>query len=945
MKVVAAAIVQAETNRISPDPGGASHHGHDGSFAQTFYRSICKGDSPPPASLPEAAQGAPSDETSVAMSSVENAAAALPSGHGVPARSVLPASAASATPEAEFAPCFPAGGASYARGPARPGAGGQKGAEPTAANVDHLAAAGSPTIAAQTTSRGQTWPAVGEETTPVDATSATDDPATVVLAAMTDGTRLARNFATPLAASEAEPATPFGGLTDGTPFLPQRASHTPVATAAATTTVPTATAGGARPARVFPIPLAASEPEPATPSGGFATDSPPQLPEPASHAPVPLTPFGGLTNDPPQLSPRASHAPLAATLPAATTDRVSPARVFATPTAVSAATSDGTRMAPSFTTPVAASEPEPATPFGGFAMDSTPYLPPPASHTPVAATLPATTACGARQARVFPIPLAASEPEPASPSGGFATDSPPQLPPPASHAPVPLTPFGGLTNDPPQLSPRASHAPLAATLPTSTTDKVNPARVFVTPTALPTATSDATRMAPSFATPVAASPPEPASPSGGFATDSPPHLPPPASHAHVLPTPFGGLTDNPAQLSPRASHAPLAATTLPTTAADRASPARVFAIPTAVPAARSDGTRMAPSSAAPAATSPPEPATLFRGFATDSPPHLPQPASHAPVPKPPQGVAGPLSRPARPAPASPPISSPNAAPTAPPAAEPGASVTRAGQALAEPRTRIEKASPEEPARAQDGTYGSSAEPSASLAAFIAVPNFTIPSSPHLRPGEMASVPEHVQAQRTGEGRATGEAHGASLTTPLAHGQDGLRAEAQATASLTQAPLQVTLPVHAPTASAPTSAPLGDPRGAAHLPAHAASLAAQVARDEGLSMTVLPHAAHMAIESPNGDLALHLRVRQGSAEITVGGSMAHLFETRAPEARAALASEGLALGRFDSGQQDGGQQNQPAPETPERAGEAPAPYRPNHGAPLPTPAEGRIHVTA
>jgi hypothetical protein len=112
------------------------------------------------------------------------------------------------------------------------------------------------------------------------------------------------------------------------------------------------------------------------------------------------------------------------------------------------------------------------------------------------------------------------------------------------------------------------------------------------------------------------------------------------------------------------------------------------------------------------------------------------------------------------------------------------------------------------------------------------------------------------------------------------------------------------------------------------------------------MTVLPHAAHMAIESPDGDLDLHMRVRQGSAEITVGGSMAHLFEARAPEARAALAGEGLALGRFDSGQQGGGQQNQPTPEIPEAAGEVPTAYRPHQSAPLPdAPADGRIHVTA
>ena len=75
--------------------------------------------------------------------------------------------------------------------------------------------------------------------------------------------------------------------------------------------------------------------------------------------------------------------------------------------------------------------------------------------------------------------------------------------------------------------------------------------------------------------------------------------------------------------------------------------------------------------------------------------------------------------------------------------------------------------------------------------------------------------------------------------------------------------------------------------ATHLPAHAASLAAQVTRDEGLSVTVLPHSAHMSIESPDGDSALHLRVRQGSAEITLGGSMAHLFaDTRTRGARGA-----------------------------------------------------------
>jgi hypothetical protein len=138
----------------------------------------------------------------------------------------------------------------------------------------------------------------------------------------------------------------------------------------------------------------------------------------------------------------------------------------------------------------------------------------------------------------------------------------------------------------------------------------------------------------------------------------------------------------------------------------------------------------------------------------------------------------------------------------------------------------------------------------------------------------------------------------------------------------------------------------DLRAAAHLPVQAAPLAAQATRDDGLSMNVLPHAAHMSIESADGDLALHMRVREGSAEISVGGSMAHLFDARAPEARAALAGEGLALGRFDSGQQGGGQQNQPAFEAPEAASEPPAAYRSHQTSPVPSaPGDGRIHVTA
>ena len=209
-------------------------------------------------------------------------------------------------------------------------------------------------------------------------------------------------------------------------------------------------------------------------------------------------------------------------------------------------------------------------------------------------------------------------------------------------------------------------------------------------------------------------------------------------------------------------------------------------------------------------------------------------------------------------------------------------------------------------------------------------------------------PAATHSLPTTAGKETGS-HGdaqAPLPAQVSHrqGQDGLRAEAQVTPPQTLP--QVTLPAHISAFGGATSATVAQMRAAAHLPAHAAPLAAQAARDDGLSMTVLPHAAHMAIESPDGDLAVHMRVRQGSAEITVGGSMAPIFEARAPEARAALASEGLALGRFDSGQQGGGAQGQSAPETPEQTAPPPAGYRPNQSISLPaTAADGHIHVTA
>ena len=254
-------------------------------------------------------------------------------------------------------------------------------------------------------------------------------------------------------------------------------------------------------------------------------------------------------------------------------------------------------------------------------------------------------------------------------------------------------------------------------------------------------------------------------------------------------------------------------------------------------------------------------------------------------------------------------------------------------------------------RAQDETDASNAEPPPAPVAFVANPGTTVPSAHPQHAADKVSVSE--SGPRVGESPSDRPAAHAPLQASHEPGPDGPRAEPVLKATQpqpqppapTQGQAQVPLITHAPGASAPNnSAPVGL-HAAPHLPAHAVPLAAQAMRDDGLSMTVMPHAAHMAIESPEGDLALHLRVREGKAEITVGGSMAPLFEARAPEARAALAGEGLALGRFDLGQQGNGQQGQPAPEAPERVPDPPAPYRQQASDPAPTPSDGRIHVTA
>lgn len=151
-----------------------------------------------------------------------------------------------------------------------------------------------------------------------------------------------------------------------------------------------------------------------------------------------------------------------------------------------------------------------------------------------------------------------------------------------------------------------------------------------------------------------------------------------------------------------------------------------------------------------------------------------------------------------------------------------------------------------------------------------------------------------------------------------------------------------LGAHAPaTGSSP-----GSSLGTTSTPA--ASLSRQVAEDPELRVAVLPHAAHLSIAGKDGDLALHLRVRDGSTDVNVSGSMAPMFESKAPEMRAVLAGQGLHLGSFATDQQDG-RQRQPEGRSEPDADAGPGSARLARtqvgSEASSTTSEGRIHVTA
>jgi hypothetical protein len=155
-------------------------------------------------------------------------------------------------------------------------------------------------------------------------------------------------------------------------------------------------------------------------------------------------------------------------------------------------------------------------------------------------------------------------------------------------------------------------------------------------------------------------------------------------------------------------------------------------------------------------------------------------------------------------------------------------------------------------------------------------------------------------------------------------------------------------------TAPASLPAAEVAGLATqpapvLPVEGTPLLQHAATDGGLNMAVLPHAAHLSLVSDDGNLSLHVRVRDGSADVNVSGSMSPLFDSKAPEVRSVLADQGLGLGSFATDQQGSQQHSQHGSES---ASAAPHQTHPSPKRPIPTPGplanaseEGRIHITA
>jgi hypothetical protein len=83
--------------------------------------------------------------------------------------------------------------------------------------------------------------------------------------------------------------------------------------------------------------------------------------------------------------------------------------------------------------------------------------------------------------------------------------------------------------------------------------------------------------------------------------------------------------------------------------------------------------------------------------------------------------------------------------------------------------------------------------------------------------------------------------------------------------------------------------------------------------------VLARAAHLTLDDGRtGEIGLHLRIRDGVANLRIDGGMAGLVEARSAELRLALAREGLQLGTLELAAGGGDPSRHGPPEAPDPA---------------------------
>ncbi len=213
------------------------------------------------------------------------------------------------------------------------------------------------------------------------------------------------------------------------------------------------------------------------------------------------------------------------------------------------------------------------------------------------------------------------------------------------------------------------------------------------------------------------------------------------------------------------------------------------------------------------------------------------------------------------------------------------------------------------------------------------------SVPPHRPAPDRAAPPPLHAAATA---SQSPAHPA----PSSRREPSTTRDAAAAIATTHAPLGDRAPVPTPhlvpqaPAPAPFDAVFASLPPPAPLPAAPSALLAHAAEDPSLRATVMPERAVLSIDTGGaGELALHLRVKDGVADVRVAGAAAHTVDMRPSELRAALASEGLTLGSFQSGQ--------PAPEDnrgAERADDDPAVRAPSRAAPAATASSSTTTTT-